>query len=99
MCGTILLSAYVCSYKLDHAEPEHEEPTEQAQSEDPANLALDQGKPWCIPPNIPWPFSKSVFMLQSDCALSLQELYGTAAELRFPSRLSLFALAIIVTSH
>jgi hypothetical protein len=45
---TMLLSAHVCSYTLDHAESKLEEPMEQAQGEDPANLALDQGKPRCI---------------------------------------------------
>jgi hypothetical protein len=41
---TKLLSAHVYSYTLDHAEPELEELTEQAQAEDLTNLALDQGK-------------------------------------------------------
>jgi hypothetical protein len=45
---TILLLANICSYMLDHIESELEEPTEQAQTEDPTNLALDQGKPWCF---------------------------------------------------
>jgi hypothetical protein len=45
---TILLSAHVFSYMLDHAEPELEEPTQQAQAEDPTNLALDQVKHRCI---------------------------------------------------
>jgi hypothetical protein len=49
---TILLSAHVCSYPLDHAELELEELTEQAQAEDVASLALDQGKPWCILPKL-----------------------------------------------
>jgi hypothetical protein len=47
---TMRILAHVYSYMLDHAEPELEEPTEQAQAEDSANLALYQGKPWCIPP-------------------------------------------------
>jgi hypothetical protein len=41
----ILFLAHVCSCTIDHVEPELEELTEQAQAEDPANLALDQGKP------------------------------------------------------
>jgi hypothetical protein len=45
---TVLLSAHVHSYTLGHVVPELEEPMEQAQAEDPANLALDQVKPWCI---------------------------------------------------
>jgi hypothetical protein len=47
---TIFLSAHVCSYMLDHAEPELKESTEQAQAEDLTNLALDQGKLRCIQP-------------------------------------------------
>jgi hypothetical protein len=44
----ILLLAHICSYILDHAESELEEPTEQAQVEEFTNLALDQVKPQCI---------------------------------------------------
>jgi hypothetical protein len=36
---------------------------------------------------------QSIFILQIDCVLSLQELYGIVAALRFPSRLSLFTIA------
>jgi hypothetical protein len=49
---TILLLAHINLYTLDRAEPEHEEPMEQAQVKDPANLVLDQGKPQCIKPMI-----------------------------------------------
>jgi hypothetical protein len=45
---TMLLSAHIWSYMLDHTEQVLEEPTEQAQAEDLTNLALDQGKPQCI---------------------------------------------------
>jgi hypothetical protein len=45
---TILLVANVCSYTIDRAEPELEEPMEQAQAENLTNLALDKGKPGCI---------------------------------------------------
>jgi hypothetical protein len=44
----IWILGHVCSYALDHAEPEFEEPTEQAKVEEFTNLFLDQGKPWCI---------------------------------------------------
>jgi hypothetical protein len=48
--------------------------------------------------NIPLIFYfQSLFILQFDCALSLQDLYDTVAVLRFPFRLSLLILAIIVT--
>jgi hypothetical protein len=44
----ILLLAHMCSYTLDHAEPELEELTKQAQAEDLTNLVLDQDKLQCI---------------------------------------------------
>jgi hypothetical protein len=44
----ILPLTHVCSYTLDHAEPEFEEPTVQARAEDFANLVLNQDKPQCI---------------------------------------------------
>jgi hypothetical protein len=37
---------------LDHAESEFEKSTEQAQAEDPANLALDQGNPDALQPMV-----------------------------------------------
>jgi hypothetical protein len=40
-------------HMLDHAEPESEVQAERAQVEASTNLELDQGKPRCIPPNIP----------------------------------------------
>jgi hypothetical protein len=40
--------ADICFYTLDHAEPELEEPMEQAHVEEFTSLALDQGKPRCI---------------------------------------------------
>jgi hypothetical protein len=43
---TILISADVYSYTLDHAVLELREPTEQAQAEEPANPELSQCKPW-----------------------------------------------------
>jgi hypothetical protein len=36
------------SFMLDCVEPEPRVQVEQAQAEDFTNLALDQGKPWCI---------------------------------------------------
>jgi hypothetical protein len=42
---TMLFLAHLCSYTLDYAEPEPEEPTEQVQVEDFTNLQWDQGKP------------------------------------------------------
>jgi hypothetical protein len=45
---TMLLSDHLYAYTLDHTVLELGEPMEQAQAEDLTNLALDQGKPWCI---------------------------------------------------
>jgi hypothetical protein len=39
---TILLLAHICSYTLDHVEPDLKELMEQAQAEDLTDLALDQ---------------------------------------------------------
>jgi hypothetical protein len=70
---TIMVLAHVwLIYPLGHVyvEPELEEPTEQTQAKDPANRALDQGKPWCIN-QCPLSFiSESIFMLIFGCALS-----------------------------
>jgi hypothetical protein len=45
---TILILAHVYSYTLDHTEPKHEEPLEQAEAKEPANPELSQDKPRCI---------------------------------------------------
>jgi hypothetical protein len=45
---TILPLSHIRSFMLGHTEPEFGEPVEQAQAENLTNLALDQGKPWCI---------------------------------------------------
>jgi hypothetical protein len=51
-CIIMLLSHIWLIYSLGHgcAEPELKEPMEQAEVETSTNLALDQGKPWCIQP-------------------------------------------------
>jgi hypothetical protein len=68
---TMLLLAHVCPYTLDHVKAELEEPTKQAQAEDPTNLALDQGNPQCIPPII-LGFSFNLYNdVMVDCALGL----------------------------
>jgi hypothetical protein len=48
----VTLSSYIALYALDqvHAEPESKVQAEQAQAEVLTNLALDQGKVWCISP-------------------------------------------------
>jgi hypothetical protein len=48
----MLYLAHICSYTLDHAEPELEEPMEQAQAEEVTNIELSEVKPQCIPPII-----------------------------------------------
>jgi hypothetical protein len=57
---------------LDCAELELKEPMEQAQAEDPTNLALDQGKPQCIQPMLlVFYFESLLYVISFDCALSL----------------------------
>jgi hypothetical protein len=48
MYCTMSISAHVYPYTLDHAEPELEEPPEQAQAEDPADPELSHDKSRCI---------------------------------------------------
>jgi hypothetical protein len=77
MHWTILPLAHIHSFTLGHVELEFGELTEQAQAEDLANLALNQGKPWCIKPILLIFYFESCFMIYYDHALSLLELYGT----------------------
>jgi hypothetical protein len=68
---TMLLTAHICSYTLNHTEPKLKESMKQAQAKDLTNLALDQSKPQCIPP-----ISLAFLLIQYlyvmlDCALSL----------------------------
>jgi hypothetical protein len=67
---TILPLAHICSFTLGHAELEFGGPTEQAQAENLANLALNQGKPRCIKQILVFYF-ESCFMIYYDRALSL----------------------------
>jgi hypothetical protein len=71
MYCTVLPLAHIRSFTLGHAELEFLEPTEQAQAEDLANLALNQGKPQCIKPILLVFYFESYFMIYYDCALSL----------------------------
>jgi hypothetical protein len=69
---TILFPAPVWSYTLHHVELELKEQIEQTQAEDPANLALDQGKSQCITTNAPCLFYLNhCFMFYFVYALSL----------------------------
>jgi hypothetical protein len=45
---TMLFLAHIYLYTLDHVESELEVQAEQAQVKEFTNLALDQGKSWCI---------------------------------------------------
>jgi hypothetical protein len=74
---TMLLSAHVSSYTLDHVESELKEPTEYAQSEDLTNLVLDQGKPQCIPPHSLTFIFESLLYVEFICALSYRNCVGT----------------------
>jgi hypothetical protein len=55
----------------------------QASSAEDINLDLDEGKPRCIPPKSFSFIFEPLFIILFDCALSLQELYGTVAALGF----------------
>jgi hypothetical protein len=61
----VALSSYTALYALDtvYVEPESEVEAEQVQAEDLTNLALDQGKPRCIPPTIIDFYLITIFML------------------------------------
>jgi hypothetical protein len=67
----IMLSAHAFAYLIGPVEPELGEPMEQVQAEDLTNLALDQGKPWCIKPILIVFYFESCFMFYYDCALNL----------------------------
>jgi hypothetical protein len=56
---------------------------EQAQVEDFTNLDLTQGKPRCLPPKSLSFIFETLFIILFDCALSLQDLYGTIVTLGF----------------
>jgi hypothetical protein len=51
----------------------------QALSGEDTNLALDQGWPQCIPPKSLSFMFETLLIILFDCALSLQDLYGTVA--------------------
>jgi hypothetical protein len=51
-------------HTLDHTKPEAELRVGQAQVEASTNLALDQGKPRCITPNLDFYFLINIFMLR-----------------------------------
>jgi hypothetical protein len=70
----IWILACVCSYALDHAELEFEKPMERDQVEEFTNLALDQGKPQCIPPIICGFSFNHYLSVMLVCALSIKEL-------------------------
>jgi hypothetical protein len=78
--------------QVDHAESEMKIQVEQvrwvfggsqASSGEDTNLALDQGKTRCIPPKSLSFIFQTLFIILFDCALSLQDLYGTIAILGF----------------
>jgi hypothetical protein len=65
---------------VDHAEPKPEIQEEQVQwmfggpqasSGEDTNLALDQGKPRCIPPKSLYFMFETLFIILYSCALSL----------------------------
>jgi hypothetical protein len=96
----ILLSAHVCSYMLDHTEPELEEMMEQAQVEDLVNLALDQGKSWCIPIIILGLFLLNLYIyVILDCALSYRNYVGIVVALWLSFQIILDYPLLVVVCH
>jgi hypothetical protein len=55
----------------------------QVSSGKDTNLALDQGKPWCIPPKSLSFIFETLFIILFDCALSLHDMYDIVAALGF----------------
>jgi hypothetical protein len=91
-CIALVNSGHLLHMQVDHAEPKTEIQVEQvrwvfrgsqASSGEDTNLALDQGKTRCIPPKSLSFIFETLFIILFDCALSLQDLYGTIAILGF----------------
>jgi hypothetical protein len=85
---------------LDHTEPELEEMMEQAQAEDLINLALDQGKSWCIPIIILGLFLLSLYIyVILDCALSYKNYVGIVVALWLSFQIILDYPLLVVVCH
>jgi hypothetical protein len=91
-CIALVNGVHFLHMWVDHAEPEAEVQKgaslrivggPQVSSGEDTNLALDQDKPQCIPPKSLSFIFKTLFRILVDCALSLQDLYGTIAALGF----------------
>jgi hypothetical protein len=84
-CNIMSLAHVWLIFPIDHvyAEPELEEPMEQAQVEDLTNVVLNEGKPQCIPPKSLSFMFETLCIIIFDRALRLQDLYGTVAALGF----------------
>jgi hypothetical protein len=96
---TMSILAHVYSYMLYHAELELKEPTEQAQAEDLANLALDQGKPRCIQPVLLVFYFESLLYILSFllCIKSIGTVWHHSCILFILPELSLTTHLVVVT--
>jgi hypothetical protein len=79
-CIALVNGGHLLHMRVDHAEPESEFQAKQVQwafggpqasSGEDINLALDQGKPRCIPPKSVSFIFKTLFIILYACALSL----------------------------
>jgi hypothetical protein len=93
---------------MGHTEPKSEVQEEQSSVEYggpqatscvDTNLALDQGKPRCIPPKSLSFVFESLFIILYAYALCLYELYGTVDALRYSFPTLLNNMVIIVTGR
>jgi hypothetical protein len=71
----------------------------QASSGDDTSLALDQGKPWCSPPNSLSFMFETLSIILYACALNVYELYRTVVALRYYFLNILVTIPIIVTGR
>jgi hypothetical protein len=108
LCIALFHCGHLMHIRVDHVEPESEFQAGQVQrvfggpqtpSGNDTNLALDQGKPRCIPQKSLSFMFETLFIILYACALSLYELYGTVVVLRSSLLFILVTMAIIVTGH
>jgi hypothetical protein len=91
-CIVLVNGGHLLHMQVDHADPEAEVQKgaslrsvagPQASSGEDTDLALDQGKPRCIPPKSLSFMFETFLIILFDCALSLHDLYCTIVALGF----------------
>jgi hypothetical protein len=91
-CIALFNCGHLLHIWVDHVEPESEFQAEQVRwvfgnpqvsSGEDTNLALNQGKPLCIPPKSLSFIFETLFIKLFNCVLSLHDLYGTVVALGF----------------